>query len=67
MPMNMFKRLFQNTANAALNKFIDKKVVLCVYKNSCMPQIGLYKVTIIPIDIKLQCSFFVAPGIGPAL
>ena len=41
--------------------------MLYVYDNSCLPEMGVCKITIIYKGIKFLCSFFVGPGIGPAL
>ena len=47
MLINMFKTLFPRISITDLIKYTDTKVVLCTYNNSCIPQLGVCKVSII--------------------
>ena len=58
MPVNMFKVLFPNTTIAHLNKCIDQKVILCAHNNSCIPQIGICKITTISQRHSVPMQFF---------
>ena len=61
MPIKISKVLFHDTNSADLNKSIDEKVVLHTYNNSCIPQMDVWKVTIIKNGIKFICNFFIVP------
>ena len=47
MPFKMFKMLCPYTTIADLNKCTDRKVVLWMYNNLCILQLGICKVTIV--------------------
>ena len=67
IPIEMFKMLFSHTIMTDPNKSIDWNIIFCTYNNLCIPQIGIWRVTIINKSIKFQCIFSVMPGNGPAL
>ena len=67
IPIKMFKVLFPHTKITNLNRSIERKILLCTYNNWCIPQMEVWKVTIINKGIKFQYSFFVVLGNGPAL
>ena len=51
MLIRMYKMIFPHTDINELHKSINK-IVLCVYNTSCIPQMGMCKVTIINKGIK---------------
>ena len=54
MPIRMFKVLFTKTITTNLNKYIDKKVIIGMYNNSCILQMGISRAQIINEGILMQ-------------
>ena len=54
MPMRMYKALYSNTKITDLNTSIDRKIILHTYNTSCIPQMGVCKITIINKGIEYQ-------------
>ena len=50
--IEMFNMVFPCTKIIELNKSIDRKIILCTYNNSCVPQTGECKVTTINKSIE---------------
>ena len=67
LQLDIFKVLFPKTTLEQLLKHKDKRVILCTYSNSCVPQMGVCKVNIVNKGIKYQCSYNAGPDNGPAL
>ena len=65
--IKMFKTLFLNTEVTELNKSVDKRIVLHVYNNSCIPEMAICKGFIIHKGLMSQCNFSVVQGNGPGM
>ena len=50
-----------------LNKYINRKGRFNAYNNSCIPQLGICRVTIGHKKVELPYTFFIVPGYGPLL
>ena len=60
----MFKVLLPKARASDINKCIERKAVLHAYKNVCIPQTCVCKITIAHNNIYFQCNFFSVPGNG---
>ena len=67
MPIKCSKYSSYTHIIADLNKCIDTKVVLCMCNNLCIPQIGIWKVTLTYKVIKPQWSYFLVSRTDLAL
>ena len=67
MPIRMHRTLFPLTNIDELNISINKIYVLHAYKDSCIPQMGIYHIAILKKGIENGCSLFVVPGNSPTL
>ena len=67
MLIKMFKTIFPHTKITYVNNTMDRKIILHDYNNSCVPQMGVCRVTIINKGIEFQCSVSLVLGNGLVL